>query len=271
MNNLSAVRISFMIPLALAACSDSSRNGPIHASGYIEATEVRVGTKVPGRLGTLSVKEGDVVLKDQIIARIDPVDFDLALQTAEADRAQFEADLQGADKDLKRMQSLFDAGSGTAKARDDAKTRRDMTAGRLASAKARVNQIQQQLRDTTIASPLDGVVTQKLVEAGELLAAGATLVVVTDLKDAWLTAYATEPDLPRIRLGQEATVATDAGIHRQGKISFIASEAEFTPKNVQTKDERVKLVYKIKIAVENSDGLFKPGMPAQATIPAAIK
>ncbi len=93
--------------------------------------------------------------------------------------------------------------------------------------------------------------------------------MITDLDDAWLTVYVGEPDLGRIRLGQEAEVVTDDGQTRKGKVTFIASKAEFTPKNVQTRDERVKLVYKVKIGLENKDGLFKPGMPAEARLRAA--
>ena len=111
--------------------------------------------------------------------------------------------------------------------------------------------------------------TSKLTEPGELAARGTGLVIVTDLSDAWLNVYVTEPDLGRIRLGQEAEVRTDDGQVRKGHVSFIASRAEFTPKNVQTRDERVKLVYRIKVALENADGLFKPGMPSTARLPPA--
>jgi membrane fusion protein YbhG len=113
-------------------------------------------------------------------------------------------------------------------------------------------------------------VTRRLAEKGELAARGTGIVVVTDLADAWLNAYVTEPDLGRLRVGQEAQVVTDDAQTRKGRVSFVASEAEFTPKNVQTRDERVKLVYRIKVALDNADGLFKPGMPATARLqPAA--
>jgi HlyD family secretion protein len=111
-----------------------------------------------------------------------------------------------------------------------------------------------------------GVVTEKIAEQGELLPAGAPLCVITDLADAWLTAYVAEPDLGRIRIGQEAEVVTDDGQSRRGTVSFVSSQAEFTPKNVQTPEERVKLVYRIKVRLENGDGLFKPGMPAEARL-----
>jgi HlyD family secretion protein len=136
-------------------------------------------------------------------------------------------------------------------------------------AEARIGQLEQQLKDAVIASPSAGVVTEKLAEQGELLARGTGLVVVTDLANAWLNVYVSELDLGRIRLDQEASVVTDDGQSRRGRVSFVASQAEFTPKNVQTRDERVKLVYKVKVALENKDGLFKPGMPAEARLRAA--
>ena len=126
-----------------------------------------------------------------------------------------------------------------------------------------------QVEDATVLAPRAGLVTSRLVEPGEILAPGAVLVVVTDLADAWLTAYLGERDLGRIRLGQEAQVVTDDGQSRTGKVTFIASQAEFTPKNVQTAEEREKLVYRVKIALPNGDGLFKPGMPATARLAAA--
>lgn len=214
---------------------------------------------------------------------------------ARAQVARAEADLDGAEKDLARMEGLLASGSGTAKSRDDARVRRDAAAAaltaarersrrtdagsrpeeidaaaaRLAAADARIAQLDQQVKDATLPSPVAGVVTEKVAEQGELLARGSAVVVVTDLADAWLTVYVAEPDLARIRIGQPAEVRTDDGQTRQGTVTFIASQAEFTPKNVQTRDERVKLVFKVKVGLPNGDGLFKPGMPAEARLRAA--
>ena len=137
---------------------------------------------------------------------------------------------------------------------------------RLAAAGARVAQLEQQISDATVLSPLAGVVTETTVEQGELVPAGTVLVVVTDLDDAWLTAYVGERDLGRIRLGQEAQVHTDDGQQRAGRLSYISPRPEFTPKNVQTRDEREKLVYEVRIRLDNSDRLFKPGMPAESRL-----
>ena len=309
--------LSIALLAALAACGrDPKDPSLLTASGHVEATDVRLATKVAGRLQDFGLQEGDTVKPGQEIAHIDTTDVGLALAQARAERqqaaaelqlrlagsrkedvgagaaqvSQAEADLAGAQKDLDRMQGLLDRGSGTPKARDDARTRRDVAAARLRGAReglarlkngsrpeeieaararvavsdARIAQLDQQRTDATIVSPTAGVVTEKIAEAGELLQAGSPLCVVTDLADAWLTVYIGEPDLGRIRIGQEAEVVTDDGQARKGRITFVASKAEFTPRNVQTRDERVKLVYKVKVGLDNRDGLFKPGMPAEA-------
>jgi HlyD family secretion protein len=231
--------------------------------------------------------------RDQAAAELDlrlagsrPEDIaELATQVASA-----QADLEGAQKDLDRMQALLDRGSGTLKSRDDARTRRDMAAARLrgarealararhgsrpqeiaesrarlASTEAHIAALEQQIKDATVISPLAGVVTEKVAQQGELLQAGSALCVVTDLANAWLTVYVAETDLGRLHLGQTGSAVTDDGHRRDGRVTYISSQAEFTPKNVQTRDERVKLVYKVKVGLDNRDGLFKPGMPAEA-------
>jgi HlyD family secretion protein len=308
------------LAIAAAGCAGRTDDASLVASGHVEATRVRVSSKIAGRLQSLAVDEGDAVEAGREIGRIDPADLQLALMQAKAERdraaaelrlrlagarredvAELEAQTKSAAVDhanaaleLERMQALLDRGSGTTKARDDARARKEMAAQKLAAmnqslarmragsreeekdaaramvaaADARIAQIEQQLTDAVIVSPISGVVTEKVAEAGELLAAGAPIGEVTNLQDAWLTVYLPEADLARIRYGQPAEVTTDGGQTGKGKVSFIASQAEFTPKNVQTRDERVKLVFKVKIALENQDGLFKPGMPAEARLAA---
>jgi HlyD family secretion protein len=308
--------------LVFVGCGGRHDATAIVASGHVEATDVRISTKVAGRLDRFALEEGDVVKQGQELGRIDTIDLDLALRQAKADRRQaaaelqlrvagprsediaeaaaqvkgLQSDLDGAQRDLERMQGLLDRGAGTTKGRDDAKVRRDTVAQRLeagrqvlarlqagsrpeeieaararvAAADARIAQLEQQIQDATITSPVSGVVTQKIAERGELLQVGSGLCIVTDLADAWLTIYVPEPDLGRIRIGQAAEVRTDGGETRQGKITFVASQAEFTPKNVQTRDERVKLVYRVKVGLDNEAGLFKPGMPAEARIQPAV-
>ena len=306
-----------VVLVALTACRGESKDPHLlTASGHVEATDVRIATKVAGRLQAFGLQEGDVVKAGQVLAQVDTTDLSLALGQAQAERqqgaaelrlrlagsrqediaaaaaqvSQAQAELEGAHIDLERMQGLLDRGSGTVKARDDARTHRDVAGARLRGARetlaklkngsrpeeiesararvgvseARIAQLAQQVKDATVVSPTAGVVTEKIAQAGELLQAGSSLCVITDLADAWLTVYVGEPDLGRIRIGQPADVVTDDGQRRQGRITFVASKAEFTPKNVQTRDERVKLVYKVKVGLDNRDGLFKPGMPAEA-------
>jgi HlyD family secretion protein len=304
--------------LCLLACGKQKDDGVIAASGHVEATEVRLSAKVAGQVAALAVQEGDRVTAGQEVARIDTTDLRLALDVAKAERAQADAErrlrvagarkediaeadaqqdraqaeLRGSQEDLVRMEKLLASGSGVDKARDDARTRRDMAAAnleaarerlrklragsrpqeidaaaaRVAGADARIAQLQQQIADAVITSPIAGVVTGRLVEAGELVTRGTAVVVVTELARPWLTVYLSEPDLGRIRLGQEAEVSTDGGQRRTGRVTYVSPQAEFTPKNVQTPDERAKLVYKVKLGLENADGLFKPGMPAQARL-----
>jgi HlyD family secretion protein len=120
------------------------------------------------------------------------------------------------------------------------------------------------LRDAQVTAPTGGVVTQKLVDAGEIVAPRMPLVVVTDLDHAWANVFVPEPAVPKLTLGQAATVRTDAGSTVQGKVTFISPRAEFTPRNVQTADERSKLVYRVKVTVDNAAGVLKQGMPVDA-------
>jgi HlyD family secretion protein len=128
--------------------------------------------------------------------------------------------------------------------------------------------VEVQLGDTVAASPIDGVVLVKGAEVGEVLAAGTTVVTVGDLDHPWLRAYINERDLGRVKLDDKVKVTTDSfpGKVYEGRISFISSEAEFTPKQIQTKEERVKLVYRIKIDVGNPSQELKSNMPADAEI-----
>jgi HlyD family secretion protein len=134
--------------------------------------------------------------------------------------------------------------------------------------KASVALVDSQLADTIATSPVDGVVLVKSADPGEVLAAGATVVTIGDIEHPWLRGYINETDLGRVKIGSKATLTTDSypGKVYNGRVSFIASEAEFTPKQIQTEQERVKLVYRIKIEVDNPQHELKSNMPADAEI-----
>jgi HlyD family secretion protein len=218
---------------------------------------------------------------------------------ARGDVAAAESELQAATADLQRFETLLEANAGSRKQRDDAATRREVAQARLAvardraraadevvarlragsrpeeiaAARARVAAVDAQiavlektLRDATLLSPLAGVVTSKLVDAGEMVAPRTPIVVVTELDKAWANVYVDEPLVPTLRLGQGATVITDAGQRLAGTITFISPRAEFTPRNVQTAEERSKLVYRIKVTVDNREGILKVGMPVEVEL-----
>jgi len=222
------------------------------------------------------------------------------VEAARADIPATLAELDAANADLKRYELLLERKSGAQKPRDDAATRRDVAearvdaarkrvaaaeatlarvkvgarreevavaASRIATTDAVIASLEDQLKDATLVSPVSGIVTEKLVEAGEVVAPRAPVVVITDLDHAWADVYVPEPSVPRITMGQTATLFTDAGGRGiQGTVTYISPKAEFTPRNVQTADERAKLVYRIRITVDNSAGVLKQGMPVDAEL-----
>jgi HlyD family secretion protein len=322
-----------VVALVAVACNRGAPAGPPRASGYVEATEVRVAPEVGGRVVELKVAEGDRVEAGAVIARLDTADAELAKQRAAAERDQAvaqlrllqagaraedirqaaaqaesaradvaaaEAELQSAEADLQRFEALLASNSGSRKQRDDAATRRQVAVSRvtaarertqaaveavarlragarpeeIAAARARVAAVEAQIAtldkavaDAVLKSPVAGTVTAKLVDAGEMIAPRTPVVVVTDLDTAWANVYVDEPMVPRLRVGQKATLVTDAGQRIEGAITFISPKAEFTPRNVQTAAERSKLVYRIKVTVDNRAGVLKSGMPVEAELP----
>ena len=309
--------------LALAGCGDSGANGRIHASGHIEATEVRLAAKAGGRLLEAPFQEGDAVRAGEVVARFETVDLEHQLAAARADLdaadarlrlllagtrsedlrradeqlAQAQAGLDAARRDVARLEGLADRGTATEQARDDARTRRDVAERQVAAARAeldkliagprrqeieaaraqqaaaaaRVKAIEQQIVDSTVIAPRDGVITERVAEPGEVLAPGATLSVLTDVGRPWLNVWIDEPNLARVHLGDTAEVRADGSDRAfAGTVSFISPVAEFTPKNVQTPEERAKLVFRVKLALDNPDGVFKPGMPADAYFGGAV-
>ncbi len=221
------------------------------------------------------------------------------VRSAEADVKAIDVELASATADLERFDALLKSHSGSQKQRDDAATRREVAAARANAARERVAaahatlarlragaraeeidaararvaivdaqtaSLQKTLGDATVTSPLAGVVTTKLVDQGEIVAPRTPLVVVTDLDHAWANVYVDEPLVPRLTLGQQATLVTDAGQRLEGTLTFISPKAEFTPRNVQTAEERAKLVYRLKVTVDNRGGVLKQGMPVEAEL-----
>ncbi|MRR33767.1 HlyD family efflux transporter periplasmic adaptor subunit [bacterium] len=144
----------------------------------------------------------------------------------------------------------------------------DQARARLRDAEAVLGLAETRLGYAELLSPVTGLVLSKNIEPGEQVAAGTPVITVGVLDDVWVRAYISETDLGRVKVGQKATVTTDTypGKHYPGHVSFISPEAEFTPRNVQTEKERVKLVYRIKVVIPNRERELKPGMPADVEL-----
>ncbi|HEX6162262.1 MAG TPA: efflux RND transporter periplasmic adaptor subunit [Vicinamibacterales bacterium] len=222
------------------------------------------------------------------------------IETARAEVGAARSELDAAENDLTRFDTLLKNNSGSRKQRDDAATRRDVARDRVAQAESRVKTAQEVLArlragarreevdaararvdvvtaqiaslekglgDATLQSPIAGIVTERLVEVGEVIMPRAPAIVVVDLDHAWADVFVPEPAVPQIKIGQQATVFTDAGgAGLPGTIAYISPKAEFTPRNVQTAEERSKLVYRVRINVDNKAGILKQGMPIEAEI-----
>jgi len=321
----------------VAGCRGAADAPPARASGYVEATDVRVAAEVGGRLLEVKAAEGDRVTAGDVIARIDTADAELSLRRAQADRDQAQAqlalllagsrsedvrqassqvqaaqadvkaaqaDADAAAADLQRFEDLLRANAGSVKQRDDAATRRDVAVARVrgaqeraqaaadalarlragarpqevAAARARVAAVDAQIAtvqkavgDAVVKAPAGGIVTSKILHAGEMAAARSPIVVITDLDHAWANVYVDERLVPQLKMGQAVTLLTDAGQRLPGTITFISPKAEFTPRNVQTAEERSKLVYRIKVTADNREGILKPGMPVEAELAGASR
>jgi HlyD family secretion protein len=221
------------------------------------------------------------------------------LESAQADVRAAQAELEAASADLERFEGLLRVNAGSVKQRDDAKTRRDVAQARVraaqerakaasdahervrsgarpqeidaararvAAVEAQVASLQKNASDAIVKAPVGGIVTSRLLDTGEMAAPHAPIVVVTDLDHAWANIYVDERMVPQLKIGQAATIVTDAGQRLPGTISFISPKAEFTPRNVQTAEERSKLVYRIKVTADNKAGVLKPGMPVEADV-----
>jgi HlyD family secretion protein len=318
-----------LLAIAAGGCSKADPSQNTHASGYVEATEVRVASKVPGRVLSVSVTEGQRVKAGETLIQLSSTDATLALARLKAERQQADAQLRlvqagsrreditqaeaqaeaaqseratvamelaAAKIDADRFEQLVQKRAGSEKQRDDAVLRRELAQARLKTADdrlqaaraqvarlkagsrsqevegarahlaaidAQIATIQNDIAEATITAASDGVVSSRLVEPGELVVARTPLLVIVDLDRAWATAYVEEPRVADVKIGQSATVLTDGGDRLPGTVTFVAPRAEFTPRNVQTADERAKLVYRVKVSVDNKAGVLKPGMPVE--------
>jgi HlyD family secretion protein len=254
----------------------------ITGSGTIEVTEIEMGSKIPGRVEKLWVDEGEEVDSGRILIELDHKELDAQLAQAKAsvnvaktrvDQAKSEWGNIGIN--LKRIRELYKAGSTTKKELDDLETKYKLASDQYKlvthqyeQSKAAVELIKAQLENTIIKSPIKGVVLEKNTNPGEVVFPGIALLTLADLSTVWLKIYVKEDQLGWVKLSQKAKVKVDSYPAKtfSGIVVHISDKAEFTPKNIQTKEERVKLVFGVKISLENPEQELKPGMPADAQI-----
>ncbi len=249
----------------------------IYSSGTVEASAVSVAAQTAGKVIDKRFSRGDQIIagdtlllieSDLLDAKQQELDANIAATRDEISAARI--DLANVKTNLDRLKEAYDVGSIPKRDFDNLKASYDSGNRRLAALESRLQTItvQQQTLDiqrgyTAITSPTSGFVQADPVEVGEIAMIGATLLEIVDLSDTWVEIYVNEADLPHLHLNDTADIFLDAQPDSaiKGNISFISQKAEFTPKNVQTKKERVKQVFAVRIKVDNSSGAFKPGLP----------
>jgi HlyD family secretion protein len=231
-----------------------SRNAgqSLTASGTIEATEVVVSSKTVGKVLEVKVEEGDKVKSGDLIAQIDPRDAKAALQSANARFILSKSDFERS-KELSQDKMI------SSQQFESARANFETAAAALETAKIA-------LENTTIQAPSSGVILVKAIEPGELATVGTPIVTLANLDELKLTVYLAEKDVGRVKLNEQVSVMVDSYPKEKfiGKLTYISDQAEFTPKIIQTKEERITQVFGIKISIANPEHKLKPGMPADA-------
>jgi HlyD family secretion protein len=265
-------------------------------SGFIEATEVVVSSETSGQLKALRFDEGDFIMPGDTIGEIDTVTIRLRLHQAEATRQMVQTKIKVSDitikqaaynldlakKEYERGVSLLQSGSITQQQYDKIETAYNQAVlskkqadaayeaagSELVQVESGIRLLVKQLNDCFPISPKAGTIVNKFVEVGELIGTGLPLLKIAKLDTVWVKVYVSPQDLTRITLGGHAQIDPENGQKQpmDGKVSWISDEAEFTPKNVQTKEARADLVYAVKITIPNPGKILKVGMPVSVKI-----
>lgn len=279
--------------LTLAGCRRDTADG----YGNFEATEVTVAAEVGGRLLSFGLEEGDRVTRDSVVGMVDTVPLALerralvarraaaAARTREADAniSALEVQRRIADRELARTERLLRQAAATAQQGDraerDARVAREQLAGaraagggarqEVAALDAQLASLDDRLTRSRVTSPLTGTVLARYAEAGEFVQAGQPLFKLASLDSLTFRAYVSNAQLTRLTLGQAVQVGVDRGdsiATLPGRVTWIASAAEFTPTPIQTRDERADQVYAVKVAVANPAGRLRIGMPGELVL-----
>ena len=280
--------------IVLLFISCGKTDSDFDAAGSFETTEILVSAEAQGRIMQFDIEEGQSVTENQIVGYIDSTQLFLkkeqliasqkGLQSRRPDirkqMAVLEQQIATAKTEKKRVENLLKANAATTKQLDDVNAQIAVLEKQLAASKTtlestdegmssdnkaldiQIQQLEDQLAKCRIVSPATGVVLTKYAEKGELAGAGKALFKVANLDNMILRAYITNEQLTQIKIGQKVTVTADFGEEQkqyEGTISWVSAKSEFTPKTIQTRDERANLVYAIKVSVKN-DGYLKIGM-----------
>ncbi len=229
-----------LLVAALAAWTEWSKP-PFRYAGTVEATDVSLSPRISSTISTVTVQEGDVVAPGQELVDLGCEDYKLSAALAASDFA--------------RSERLYKVGSTPFETYDRDRNRRDLTALQVSWCR--------------IFSPIHGVILARLHEPGEWAAPGVNLLTLADMDQLYVYAYVPQTVLYKIHPGDAVRVfLPEAGDKpRRGRVAFIRPEAEFTPKNVQTRAERERLVYGVKVMLDNADQVLKPGMPIEVELP----
>jgi HlyD family secretion protein len=261
------VTLGIIVALFLRYGNTHDKKGLV-LSGNVEVTEVDVGFKIPGRVQSLFTDEGGKVVKGDRVAALDSAELESVVIQNRASVQNAEAQYEKTQKDLERYTVLYRDGVISPQQMDSAKTANDVAVSQLRLSHASLKTAEVRFRDAVIYAPLNGVVIRKDVEEGETVGAGTAVFTIGDLENPWIKVYVKEDKLGLVKLGQKAEIRVDTYPMKsyEGTVTYISSEAEFTPKNVQTQEERVKLVFGVKVSVKNQNDELKPGMPADVRI-----
>lgn len=291
--NIKSIAI-ILIPTMLTLASCSSKNEQWDAQGQFEATEVMVASEIGGKIIDFTAEEGANIAQNQVCGTIDTMQLFLKKQQLQASiaavltrnsgiKAQIivvDEQIANLMREQKRMERLVKESAGTQKQLDDINGQIEVLVkqkeatmtnfaqfnAETAPLQSQINQLDDQIQKCIIKSPVSGTILAKYAESGELSSFNKALFKVADLSVMTLKAYATASQLSSVKLGQKVTVLidTDGKTYKklEGVVSWISCKSEFTPKTIQTRDERANLVYALKIKVKN-DGTIRIGMPGE--------
>ncbi len=239
---------------ALIACGCAQKNGAVSGSGTVEIREVDVASKISARVEQKLKGGGESVKAGEVIAVLESTIVEAQYSAANASYNTLKAAYE-------RAKELYSSASIS-------KQQFESAEAQFNQAKSAYVTAEEMLKEARVKAPWDGVIMEVHVEEGELVSPNTPVFTIGDLNTARITIYLPLLEMSRVKTGSDASVKIDAYKDRvfKGKVTRISQSAEFTPKNVQTKDERVKQVFAVEITVKNDEGILKPGIPADVVI-----